>query len=98
MLALAGQTKFLIQAPEGYRRRAERTDGESNAALTFVKLQRDFSAGFLQLGHGMRDILQNPVDGDLSGIAGQVQHARSLADRLAELKAIGDLFAGSVNE
>jgi hypothetical protein len=70
----------------------------ANAALTFVKLQRDFRAGFLQLRHGMRDILQNPIDSDLSGIGGQVQHTRSLADCLAELKAIGDLFAGSVNE
>jgi hypothetical protein len=46
----------------------------------------------------MRDVLQNPIDRNLSRIAGQVQHARSLADRLAELKAIRNFFAGGVNE
>jgi len=46
----------------------------------------------------MRDVLQNPVDGDFRWIRGQVQHAGSLADGLAELKAIRNFFAGSVNE
>ena len=46
----------------------------------------------------MRDVLQNAVDVALGGVIGQVQDARSLADRLAELKTVGDLFAGSVNK
>jgi hypothetical protein len=46
----------------------------------------------------MRDVLQHAVDRALSWVGGQVQHTRGLADGLAELKPVGDLFAGSVNE
>jgi hypothetical protein len=46
----------------------------------------------------VRDVLQHTVDGALRWVVVQVQHAGSLADGLAELKPVGDFFAGSVNE
>jgi hypothetical protein len=46
----------------------------------------------------MRDVLQHAIDGGFGGIGGQMQHAGSLADGLAELKAVGNLFACSVNQ
>jgi hypothetical protein len=46
----------------------------------------------------MRNVLQHAIDGALCWVVVQVQDTRSLADGLAELKPVGDRFAGSVNE
>jgi hypothetical protein len=46
----------------------------------------------------MRDVLQDPVDRALGGVVRQMQHAGSLVDGLAELKAVGDLFVCGVNQ
>ena len=61
-------------------------------------LRRDFRIRSAQFRYRMRDVLQHAVDGALGWVVVQVQHAGSLADGLAELESIGDLFAGSVNE
>ena len=61
-------------------------------------LHRDFRIRSAQFRYRMRDVLQHAVDGALGWVIGQVQHTGSLADGLAELESIGDLFAGSVNE
>ena len=46
----------------------------------------------------MRDVLQHAIDGDFGWIVGEVQHAGSFADGLAELKPIGNFFTCGVNQ
>jgi hypothetical protein len=67
------------------------------AALTLSSLQ-NFGIVRFQFRCRMGDVLQHAVNGAFGWIAGQVQNAGSLADGLAELEPVGDLFACGVNE
>ena len=52
----------------------------------------------LYLALGMRDVVEHAIDGALRRMTRQMELASSLADGLAELESIRDLFACCINE